>query len=419
MNAEKQPGRGARLTLLIITGVTAAEVLIMMSPFAGLFYATMDIGPFRWLSRRPLTAWLNGFFLNHSVVTTSPLLEWQREISFWMLLLGLAGFAAAAALVYGSKARGGGVARRSLYRFVRHPQYLCLAVAGWGLLSSWPRFLLLGIWVTMLFLYAGLARFEERRMEERFGDEYREFAAQRGSFLPGSPIRRLFEATFGRLRPRPLGWVAAWLCALALTFSGAFALREATRNASPIVVHEQDRLVMISVWPQSAAWIEETVRLAALDSRVWERLRLKGARTTVVATILPPGYPMRDMYYDDDPNETEIASLGPLPATRKTDARDPTENSDRLLGAGVNWPFLYRFATMGRPPQPGDTVQIVYSIAGKAYKRNLPPAEALDPAVQLTPAVVVDFIPSTKKVIRVRFPPPRNAWGADVVMPLF
>ncbi len=398
MKEEKRSGQGARLTLLIVTGVTAAEVLVMMSPFAGLFYATMDIGPFRWLSHRPLTAWLNGFFLNHAVVTTSPLLEWQREISLWMLLLGLAGFAAAATVVYRSKARGGGVVRLSLYRFVRHPQYLCLAVAGWGLLSSWPRFLLLGIWVTMLFLYAGLARFEERRMEERFGDEYRKFAAQRGSFLPGSPVHRLFEATFGRLRPRPLGWVAAWLCALALAFSGAFALREATRHASSIVVPEQERQVMISVWPQSEAWIEETVRLAAHDSRVWGRLRVKGARSTVVATILPPGYPMRDMYYDDDPEETEIASL---------------------LGAGVYLPFLYRFAAMGRPPQPGDTVQVVYSIAGKAYKRNLPPAEALDPAVQLTPAVVVDYIPSTKKIVRVRFPPPRNAWGADVVMPLF
>jgi hypothetical protein len=300
-------------------------------------------------------------------------------------------------VVYGGKARGVGVARRSLYRFVRHPQYLCLAVAGWGLLVSWPRFLLLGIWVTMLFLYAGLARFEERRMKERFGDDYRDYAAGRWSFLPGSPVHRLFEATFGRLRPRPLGWIAAWLCALALAYSGGFALRGMTLAASPIVVDEENRVVMISVWPQPDGRIEETVRQAAQDTRVRRRLGVKGARTTAVATILPPGYPMRDMYYDDAQEETEIA----------------------VQRSGVDLPFLYRLIAMGRSPQPDDAVQIVFSIASKAYKRNLTPAEALDPAVQLTPLVVVDYIPSTNRVVSVRFPPPRNAWGADVVMPLF
>ncbi len=37
---------------------------------------------------------------------------------------------------------------------VRHAQCLCLGIAGGGLLTIWPRFLLLGIWVSMLFLYA-------------------------------------------------------------------------------------------------------------------------------------------------------------------------------------------------------------------------------------------------------------------------
>ena len=49
-----------------------------------------------------------------------------------------------------------GVAKGFLYRFVRHPQYRCLEIAGVGLLTIWPRLLLLGIWVSMLFLYAGL-----------------------------------------------------------------------------------------------------------------------------------------------------------------------------------------------------------------------------------------------------------------------
>lgn len=154
---------------------------------------------------------------------------------------------------------------------------------------------------------------------------------------------------------------------------------------------------MISVWPRSDAWIEETVRDAARDNGAWRRLRVEARRTTVVATILPPGYPMKDMYYDGDPDGMET---------------DP-------LTAGIDLPLLYRLIAMGRPPQPQDTVQVVFSLASKAWKRQLAPAEALDPGVQLTPVVVVDIIPSNKEIVGVRYPQPRNAWGPDVVMPLF
>jgi hypothetical protein len=33
--------------------------------------------------------------------------------------------------------------------------------------------------------------------------------------------------------------------------------------------------------------------------------------------------------------------------------------------------------------------------------------------------VVVDYIPAAKRIVGVRIPPPRDARGADVVMPLF
>jgi len=194
-----------RLGALVVLGIAAAEVLIMISPFAGFFYASLRFEPLLGsLSKSPATAWLDGFFLNHAVVTTSRLLEWHRKAGVVLIVLGGAGFLLSAVQVYANKLRKRGVATGLLYRLVRHPQYLCLGVAGWGLLTLWPRFLLLGTWVTMLFLYAGLARVEERQMAGRFGADYRGFAEARGAFLPGSPVRRLFEATLGRLRPRGL-----------------------------------------------------------------------------------------------------------------------------------------------------------------------------------------------------------------------
>jgi len=199
-------GQLGRLGAALVLGVAAAEVLIMISPFAGFFYARLRFEPLlQLLSRSPATAWLDGFFLKHAVVTKSTLLEWHWWAGLILLVVGALGFLVSAIQVYGKKILKRGVAQGLLYRFVRHPQYLCLGVAGYGLLVTWPRFLLLGIWVTMLFLYTGLARFEERRMEGRYGEEYRKFAATRGAFLPGSPIRRLFDRTFGRIRPRALG----------------------------------------------------------------------------------------------------------------------------------------------------------------------------------------------------------------------
>ena len=131
-----------------------------------------------------------------------------------------------------------------------------LGTAGLGLLTIWPRFLLLGVWITMLFLYAGLARFEEARMEDKFAEDYRRFAGGRGRFFPGSPMHRLFERTFGRLRPRSLGWLVAYAACLIAGFSVASALHTYTRaSASTLLLPAQNALV-VSAWPESEDWME-------------------------------------------------------------------------------------------------------------------------------------------------------------------
>jgi hypothetical protein len=73
----KRTSQLGRWGALLVMGLGACEVLIMISPFAGFFYASLRFEPLLgFLSQGPLTAWLDGFFLNHSVVTTSRLLEW-------------------------------------------------------------------------------------------------------------------------------------------------------------------------------------------------------------------------------------------------------------------------------------------------------------------------------------------------------
>lgn len=369
-------------------GVAAAEVLIMISPFAGFFYASLRFEPvLGFLSTSPLTAWLDGFFLNHAVVTASRLLEWQRKAGLGLIVVGLAGFVLSAVQVYGNKLRKRGVAKGFLYRFARHPQYLCLGVAGWGLLTMWPRFLLLGIWVTMLFLYAGLARFEKRRMEGRFGDGFRRFADGRSAFLPGSPVRRLFDATFGRLRPRALGWATAYVFCLALAFSLGFAARAYTRASTAILIERQHRTVVVSAWPKPEAWMANVLRAALSHEAVRRRLQDGRGDSPLVATILPPRYGMKGMYYKLPPSQPAGESKGPI--------------------MGVD------------PDTTDEPVELVFARATKAYTRTLALDDVLNADVRLTPLLVVSVVPARGEVTSVRVPLPQNAWGPNVVMPIF
>lgn len=378
-----------RLGALVVLGIAAAEVLIMISPFAGFFYASLQFEPvLGFLSTSPLTAWLDGFFLNHAVVTRSLVLEWQRNVGLGLIVVGLAGFVLSAVQVYGNKLRKRGVAKGFLYRFVRHPQYLCLGVAGWGLLTMWPRFLLLGIWVTMLFLYAGLARSEERRMEERFGDDFRRFGDARSAFLPGSPLRRLFEATFGRLQPRALGWATAYVFCLALAFSLGFAARGYARASTAVLVDPQHRTVVVSAWPKPEESMAKVLRAALSHEGVRRRLQDARGDSPIVTTILPPRYGMKGMYY-------------------KLPSGHPANAKGRGPLMGVN------------PDTTDEPVELVFARAEKAYKRTLALEEALNADVRLTPFVVVNVAPVSGEVTSVRVPLPQNAWGPNVVMPIF
>ncbi|MFQ5744535.1 MAG: methyltransferase family protein [Acidobacteriota bacterium] len=411
MKNQEQWGRWGVVLLL---GLGACEVLIMISPFAGFFYASLHFQPLLgFLSNSSLTAWLDGFFLNHSVVTTSRLLEWQRQIGLYLFALGGWGFLISAAQVYGNKLLRRGVATGFLYRISRHPQYLGLGVAGWGLLTIWPRFLLLGIWVTMLFLYAGLARFEERRMEERFGEDYLAYARTRGAFLPGNPVRRVFEATFGSLLSRPLAWLAAYAFCLLLAFSLGGALRGYTRSHTVIVQLPQEQAVVISAWPQTREWAEQVFEAALADGQVRERLGERHGHP-LVATILPPRYVMKGMFYQMPPTAPGSGArrsfLGSLAWIGRTAFRFLVP----LQGITRSNTF------MGVDPDEGAApVEVVISRAEKPYKQGLALAEALDASVRLTPLTVVDVQPQERKVLEVRVPLPQNRWGPHVVMPLF
>jgi protein-S-isoprenylcysteine O-methyltransferase Ste14 len=72
-----------------------------------------------------------------------------------------------------------------LYRFVRHPQYtgLFISIFGEGIVH-WPTIFSIVLFPLIILLYTLLARSEERKMVEQFGEEYRIYQATVPMFFP-------------------------------------------------------------------------------------------------------------------------------------------------------------------------------------------------------------------------------------------
>lgn len=76
------------------------------------------------------------------------------------------------------------MATGGIYAYIRHPQYLgiMLITAGW--LVHWPTLPGLLIWPLLTWLYLRLAAREELFLAEKFGQEFRAYAAKTPMLLP-------------------------------------------------------------------------------------------------------------------------------------------------------------------------------------------------------------------------------------------
>ena len=78
------------------------------------------------------------------------------------------------------------------YSYVRHPQYVGFVLIMFGFLLQWPTILTLAMFPVLVWMYARLARQEERDVLSTFGDAYTRYAAQVPGFIPH--LRRVFRA---------------------------------------------------------------------------------------------------------------------------------------------------------------------------------------------------------------------------------
>lgn len=95
---------------------------------------------------------------------------------FWLL-------AAAWKVLYAAQ-RAGRLATTGPYARIRHPQYAAFVLIMFGFLVQWPTILTLAMFPVLVFMYAHLARREEREVGREFGETYRRYAARVPAFLP-------------------------------------------------------------------------------------------------------------------------------------------------------------------------------------------------------------------------------------------
>ncbi len=387
--------------LSALYGLVMIEVVIMISPFAFYWYS-LYAPTLQSLHRWRATAWMEAFFLPHSVITTSPVLEFLRwGIGPWALSLGLLGFFICAAQIYGTKLLKRGVVNSWIYSRIRHPQYLCLAIAGFGLLTVWPRIIILIFYLGMLFIYYFLARFEERQ-EEAKHPEYAEYRRRTAMFIPGNPGGRLFRFFFGWISNRRVALAVSSAAMIVLVMGGGLLLRRYTIGHAATDLLPEDRVMAIAIWPMPPDKLQQVVAAAMNDSRVKQALQNEpGAVFT--AHVLPENYGMLTMFADSGTDHRMFTRLSP--------------RRFRFLLTFI-FPFVDREMKSDIMGSPEDNYKIVFSRVDEPGHPPLTVNQVTDLSVKMTPVAISDVAGSRTVVQDVTIPPRRSFWG-DITMPMF
>lgn len=393
-------------SISVFYALIGLEIIIMISPFAAYFYGVY--GPLLNILytnpyTNPFTAWLTGFFLPHAAVSKSGFLNLLNSFGRTLFSLGIITFLIGAVQVYSAKFRRKGVVTGLLYRWVRHPQYLFLAVAGLGLLLFWPRFFILLLYVTMLFVYYFLARHEEQRLLKKYGESYHNYMQKTAMFIPGEPGGKIFRLVFGWIKMRWLALTISYGVMLMFSTLVALALRNYTISQTTLVYLPEKQITAISILPGSESRLREVVNNALKDSTLAaeiEKFCMLGHKGFMIH-IMPQHYMMQGLF-------TQPAN---------SDMRSKRRLSWRGV-LGFIFPFLssHGHHNMKGSMDSGPKRLIVSQLTwpnGEYASFD----KALAFRVKHLPLLLVD-INESDQVMKVQHTAPRNFWG-DMPMPVF
>jgi len=207
--------------------IAISEMVFMASPFAAYFYSAYS-PILTWTESHSFLIWLTDFFVPHLSTPGSAWLGALLKLPRYLTFIGIASFAVHAAYLYWTKFVRREMATALLYRYVRHPQYLSFAVAGFGLVFYWPRFINLLLFFVMLIGYYALARSEEQRVQQQHGEQYLLYKQRTAMFIPGRLGGRIVETLFGWLPSPPMRSYAALVLLMVVGLTSSFFMRAAS-----------------------------------------------------------------------------------------------------------------------------------------------------------------------------------------------
>jgi hypothetical protein len=208
-----------------------------------------------------------------------------------LFVVGAAAFVICAAQVYLGKIFKWGIAERGLYRVIRHPQYLALALWGIGMAILWARFIVLVSLSVMFVLYYYLAKDEERRMLAKYGESYGNFMSRTGRFIP-----RWFER-FLPVFPRVLAnspWrhLAIPVATVAIVIGAGFLLRGITLESLPF--ENSGNVTLLSILPEDNV-LDGAIAQSISTQRGDSALAFLKPDKDYLGYVMPPDYIMQGM----------------------------------------------------------------------------------------------------------------------------
>jgi len=282
---------------IFLSFIVAFEIVIMISPFAFFFYAAFN--PFLLaLNQSSMTRWLTAFFLPHMVVPPNGMLTAIRISGSVFFVAGMLIFFICAAQVYMGKLLKKGVATKGIYTIIRHPQYLGLGFAALGLAIMWPRFLTLTLSAVMLFLYYLLAKDEERRMINRFGESYISYMNRTGMFFPRFIGKASIESPKLQQRLSFGKAILIFAVLLIIAIGSGFILR--TYTVHHLALKQVDGLDVVAITKEDLRTAEQllpsVLQAPAITTKLQPIESGKGHR--LLAYFIPIDYVMQGMIAD-------------------------------------------------------------------------------------------------------------------------
>jgi len=89
--------------------------------------------------------------------------------------------------IYGAQSE---LVTTGLYAYVRHPQYLGFLTLTLGMIVQWTTLPTLLMWPLLVTLYFRLAKQEEKEMEAKFGEKYRQYKSRVSMLIPLPKLKR-------------------------------------------------------------------------------------------------------------------------------------------------------------------------------------------------------------------------------------